>query len=152
MAKTTTAPVTQTLQTPITTFQNADGAVGTTLTNSPSNSKLHFTASSEGSVLKSMIVTSDDTSARVLVIYISTDGGTTKTPLCAVNIPTLSGQSGTIAAIDILGSTLLPGMVIDQSGKPVLPLTANARIYLGVQVAITSAKFLNIVSQAEDFI
>lgn len=151
MAKTTTAPITQSIKNAYLTFVNADGNVGTTLTNSPSNTKKLLTAGAEGSILKVLKVTSDDSSARVLNFYLSLDGGTTKTHIGSVNIPINSGANGTTADIDILASTVFLGMAIDQSGKPVLPLAPSAEIYVGPQASVTSARFINVLAVAEDF-
>lgn len=151
MAKTTTCPITQTIQNAFATLVNADGAVGTTLTTSPSNSKLLFTAGAEGSVVKSLTVSSDDSAARVLVFYISPDSGTTKYCIGTINIPLNSGATGAIANIDVLGSAVLLGLVLDQSGKPVLPLAATYRIYIGTQVAVTAAKTIVVTAVAEDY-
>ncbi len=150
MAKTTTLPITQTIQNGKVSLVNATGAVGTTLTTAPSNAQLLFTAGAEGAVVKSIMVTSDDTSARVLVFYISSDG-TTYYPLCTVNVPLNSGATGAIVNIDILGSAVVVGLPVDQAGRPIILLKATERIYVGTQVAVTAAKFINIVLQAEDY-
>lgn len=151
MAKTTTLPITQTIQNAFQAIVNGDGAVGTTLTTAPSNAKLLLTAGAEGSVIKSLIVSSDDSSARVLAFYISPDGGTTKYCIGTVNIPVNSGATGAIVNVDILGSAVLIGMALDQSGKPVLPLAATYRLYVGTQVAVTAAKTIVVTAVAEDY-
>ena len=51
--------------------------------------------------------------------------------------------------IDILGSLMIPGLALDQAGKPVLELAATNRIYVGVQTAVTAAKFINVACQSE---
>lgn len=151
MAKTTTCPIAQTIQNPAVQIANGDGAVGTGFTTNPSNTKLFFTAGAEGSVLKSLMVSSDDTATKLLVLYLSTDGGTTKYWLGCILVAITAGQTGAIANLDFLGSSLFTGLPLDQSGKPVLELTANAKLYVGVQVAVTSGKFINVVGQAEDY-
>lgn len=151
MAKTYRVPVTQTLQSIVQSFVNADGAVGTTLTTAPSNTKLLFTAGTEGAVVKSLMVASDDSSARVFVLYISPDSGTTFYCIGTVNIPVNSGATGAIANIDLFGSSVLLGLQFDQSGKAVLPLEASHRLYGGVQVAVTAAKTIVVTGVAEDY-
>lgn len=152
MAKVNTLPVAQNINGPISVqFANADGAAGTGLTTAPSNTKLLYTAGANDSVLKSIIVSSDDSSARVLNLYVSPDAGTTKYWLSAFSIPITSGNTGAIASVDILGSTLIPGLCYDQSGKAVLPLQATYRIYVGLQVAVTSGKFINVTAIGEDY-
>lgn len=151
MAKTTTCPITQSIQNAAIQIANATGASGTGFTTSPSNTTLLLTAGSEGSVLKSLIVSSDDTSARLVTFYVSTDSGTTKYWVCSVSIPATAGQTGAIANVDILGSSLVLGLPLDQSGKPVYPMAAAARMYVGVQVAVTAGKFVNVMAVAEDY-
>lgn len=151
MAKTTTCPITQSIKNDFVQFANADGACGTGFTTSPSNTKLLSTAGADDSVIKSLIVSSDDTSARLAVFYISPDGGTTKYWIGSVSIPATAGQTGTLANVDILGSAYLLGMCLDQSGKPVLPLQATYRLYVGLQVAVTSGKFVNFATVREDY-
>lgn len=151
MAVTNTLPVTQSFSDIVQTIVNADGAVGTTLTNAPTNTKVLFTAGANGSIVKSLMVCSDDSAARVLVFYISIDAGTTKTPIGTVNIPINSGATGAIANIDIFNSTVLLGFPLDQGGRSVLPMQASAILYVGTQVAVTAAKFINVTGAAENF-
>lgn len=144
-------PCTQAIQADFTSLVNATGAVGTTLTTAPSNSVLLATMGANGGVVKQLTVTSDDTSARVLVIYVSSDSGTTKYPIATVNVPLNSGATGAIVNIDVLGSAVVVGLPLDQMGKPVLELAPSNRIYVGVQVAVTAAKFLNVTCVSEQF-
>lgn len=153
MAKTTTCPITQSIQSPNPAqILNGTGNNGTSIaTTNPSNTLLVFTAGAEGSKITSLIVSSDDTSARVLSFWISNDGGTTKYHLFSVSIPATSGQTGTLAVVDILGSAYVLGMPLDQSGKPVMPLAASARLYVGSQTTVTSGKAINVQPFGEDF-
>lgn len=151
MAVTNTLPVTQAIQNDFASLVNATGAVGTTLTTAPSNSVLLSTAGANGGVVKSLTVCSDDTAARVLVIYVSPDAGTTKNPIGTVNIPITAGATGAIANVDLLNSSVLLGFPVDQSGRNVIELAPNNRIYVGVQVAVTTAKFLNVSCMSEQF-
>ena len=122
---------------------NATGAVGTTLTTAPTNSVLACTAHATlGSVISSFVVATDESTAKVLVIYRSIDAGTTKFPIGAISIPINSGQSGAIANVDILASLVLLGFPVDLSGRNCIILAAAERLYVGVQVAVTAAKFL----------
>lgn len=144
-------PCTQAIQNDFASLANATGAVGTTLTTSPSNSVLLSTAGANGSLVKSLMVCSDDSAARVLVIYVSPDSGTTKYPIGTANIPLNSGATGAIGNIDLLNSTVLLGFPVDQAGRNIIQLAPSNRIYVGVQVAVTAAKFINIMASLENF-
>jgi hypothetical protein len=151
--KVNTLPIAQNINGPATVqFANADGAAGTGLTTSPSNTKLLYTAGANDSVLKSIIVNTDEaTTVRIVNIYVSPDSGTTKNWIGSVSIPLQSGNTGVISTVDVLGATVLPGMCYDQSGKAVLPLAGTYRIYVGLQVAVTSGKFVNVTAVGEDY-
>jgi hypothetical protein len=103
-----------------------------------------YTASENDAVVKSINVVSFDSAARVMGLWvISTDNQPVL--LGAVNIPARSGDSGTVAAIDLLGGTLMPGLPYDANGKRVLPLKAGQRIAVsvptvggGVQINVTA--------------
>ena len=66
--------------------------------------------------------------------------GTVKNTLGSVNVPTLSGTSGTAAAVDLLSGTLMPGLPYDANGKRVLPLPAGAILKVASQATVTAAK------------
>lgn len=153
MAKTTTCPITQTLQTFGQSFVAADSFVAANAGTAPTNTKTVFTAGTEGSVVKSLMIATDDTAAGVYNFYISTDAGTTKYLLFSVNVPLTSGfGTGTVVNIDVLGSTVVVGLPIDQSGKPVLPMKASAVLYAAKQTAaVTASKTTHIVGIAEDY-
>ena len=77
MAKTNTNPFTQTIRNPAATLVNADSFIAANGGTNPTNIKLLLTAGSEGSIVKSLIIASDDSSARTVSFYMSTDAGTT---------------------------------------------------------------------------
>jgi hypothetical protein len=150
MAKTTTNPFTQTIKSPAAVLLNTDGAVGTTdYGTNPSNTKLLLTAGSEGSILKSLIVNNND-AARTLQFFLSTDAGTTKSLLFTVAAAANAGWT-TVPALDVLTATTVTGLPVDQSGRPVLPMEAGERLYVGVTVAVTAAKTIYINAVVEDF-
>lgn len=151
MAKTTTNPFTQTIKTPAQVLLNADGAIGTSdYGTAPSNTKLLLTAGSEGSIVKSLIVNSNDTTTRTLQFFLSLDSGVTKYLLFTVATPANAGFT-TVASVDILAASTTVGLPIDQSGRPVLPLEAEAQIYFGSTVAVNSARTIYAKAILEDF-
>jgi len=152
MAKTTTLPITQTLQSAFGTLLNADSFTAANGGTAPTNTKLLCTAGADGSILKSLILSSDDTSARVVQFWISTDAGTTKYLLGSINVAANAGTNGSNANVDFLGSSIIIGMCTDASGKYVIPLAANARVYYGVTTAvITAGRTVYVSATLEDF-
>jgi len=150
MAKTTTLPITQTIQNPVVAIVNATSFIAANGGTSPTNTVLFMTAGSEGSEVKSIMIASDDSSARVVSFYLSTDAGTTKYLLGSVSVPSSAGL--TLVNLDVLGNSLMVGLPLDQSGKPVLQLFAAARLYVGVTIAaVTAGRTVHIISQVEDF-
>lgn len=144
-------PVTQAISNDLAQLSNGTGNAGTGWTTSPSNTVLLTTAGANGSVLKSLIASSDDSSARVLTLYLSPDSGTTKYAIGSVSIAATAGNTGAIASTDLLSSTLFPGLAVDGAGKLILELAASMRLYVGVQTTITSGKLINVFAQREDF-
>ena len=150
MAKTTTLPITQTIQNPVVAIVNSTSFIAANGGTSPTNTVLFMTAGAEGSEVKAIMIASDDSSARVISFYLSTDSGTTKYLLGSVSVPSSSGL--TVVNVDVLGNALMVGLPLDQSGKPVMILLAAARIYVGVTIAvITSGRTVHLIGQVEDY-
>lgn len=152
MAKTNTNPFTQTIRNPAATLVTADSFIAANGGTNPTNTKLLLTAGSEGSIVKSLIIASDDSSARTVSFYMSTDGGTTDYLLFSVPVAANAGVNGTTINVDVLNNAVVQGLQIDQSGRPVIPLAANASIYIGViTAAVTAGRTLHVVASLEDF-
>lgn len=117
------------------TFVNADGTTEKTI----------FTAGADGSLVDSVFVTSDDTSAVVLDVFIN--DLTTSFLIGSVNVPTLSGTDGTTDGINLLDITLLPAL---QSGGS-LPLQATFKLNVAPQAAVTAAKTVTITPAGGDY-
>jgi hypothetical protein len=149
MAKTTTAPLAQDFRNKRVNILNASGNCGTATLDNPSNVQALVTAGAEGEAVKGLIVSNDD-SARVLSFWISTDAGTTKSFLFAINIPANAGFNGT--TVDVLGSTVVLGLPVDASGKPFLPLQPSAVLYVGSQTTVTAGKQVSVQAFTEDFV
>jgi hypothetical protein len=152
MAKTTTNPFTQTVRNPAATLVNGDSFIAAAGGTAPTNTKELLTAGAEGSIVKALLIASDDTAARSVSFYVSTDSGTTKYLLFTVPVAANSGVNGAAINIDILNNAFVQGLTIDQSGRPVLPLEAGAKLYIGViTAAVTSTRTLHVVATVEDF-
>ncbi len=151
MAKTFQNPFTQTITQIGQTIVNATSFTAANGGTAPTNTVLVTTAGADGSVVKSLMISSDDSSSRTVTFWVSTDSGTTKIMLGTVVIAANSG-SATIINIDVLANSIITGFSIDQSGRPILELQANARIYAGVlTAAVTSGRTLYISGYQEDF-
>lgn len=152
MAKTTTNPFTQTIRNPAATLVNADSFIAANGGTSPTNIKELLTAGSEGSIIKSLTIASDDSSARTVSFYLSTNGGTTDYLLFSVPVAATAGVNGTTINVDVLSNAFVQGLQIDQSGRPIIALAANAKIYMGViTAAVTAGRTLHVVASVEDF-
>jgi hypothetical protein len=110
-----------------------------------------YTASANDAVVKAINVSSLDSAARVMSLWIV---GSDNQPLllCSVNIPALSGNgaAGATPAVDLLNGVLLPSLIYDANGKRIIPLKAGQK--LGVSVpAVTVGTQINVVATVEEY-
>lgn len=112
--------------------------------------KTLLTASANDEVVKSLSVASTDTAARILSLWLKDASGLMQL-LCSINVPIGAGNSaGTTAAVDLLASAMIPGLVLDQNGKRVLPLKAGTVLYASVP-AVTLATFISVSCGSEQY-
>lgn len=116
------------------TFVNADGTTAKTI----------FTAGADGSVITGINVTSDDTSAVVLNVYLN--DGATDYLLGAINVPTLSGTDGSAPAVEGCDPAFIPFFAGGQAR-----LKTGYSIKAGPQAAVTAAKTVTIVGTGADY-
>lgn len=127
---TTTSPV---------TFVNADGTTPKTV----------FTAGSNDSDLKIMSLTSNDTASVNMQVFYKTGG--TAYLMGTVRAVTLSGTDGAANAIDLLNSTALPFLAVDDAGKRYIPVKTGDVIQVAPVAAVTAAKTVTIVALGYDY-
>jgi hypothetical protein len=139
VAKSTNLNFTQTIKTPCVALTSANTTVAATL----------YTAASNDAVVKSLVVSTNDTTAVNLVVCIN--NGTSDFVLGTVNIPINSGYTGAIASVDILNSSLLPGLPRDLNNRAVLPLAAGYILKVGCLATMTAAKSTNVVACVEEY-
>ncbi len=139
MAKQTNLYVTQAVKLPGVSFANADGTTAKTL----------YTAAADDAIVKSIMVTSTDTAARNLRLIVN--DGTTDRTIGTVNIPVTAGTTGAIAAVDLLGAALMPGLPLDQQGKRILPMQGGHIIKLAPLVAVTATFAIDAVAVVEEY-
>lgn len=139
MAKQTSLFITKQVKNPCKTLLPADGTALQAL----------YTASADDAVVKSLMCRSNDTAAMNVVVAIN--NGSADFILGTVNVPITAGSTGAIAAVDLLSGTLLPGLPYDQNGKRILPLQAGYILKVGVLVAITAAKQIDVTGVVEEY-
>lgn len=132
--------------------KNANLASNTIVNADASTLKTVFTAGADGSILKMLNAVSDDTSARVIKIYIDLTPGTpAPVTIGAVSVPAASGNDGSTASVNLIGAYLLPSLPFDSSGNRYLNLPAGAAIKVSSTTTVTAAKTVTIVSAGEDY-
>lgn len=153
MAKSTTLAIPQTTVNIAQSITNATSFIAVNGGTSPTNTVLVATAGSNDSIIKSLIISTDESvNIKYVSFYISKDGGTTKYLIGTVSVAILGGASGTVANTDVLGNSLLLGMEIDETGKPILRLASGTTLYAGVlTAAITYPKTLFITGVQLDY-
>jgi len=153
MAKTATNPFTQTVKNPSLILLPSVSAQSIDSVGVVTNHVLFYTAGAEGAILKSMVIASNDSSARYVSVWIQPAGSGSIYLLCQVAVPATSGfgSTGAVLNVDVLANQYVAGLVIDQSGRPVLPLEAGTKVYVGLVAALTAAKVLYVTGVAEEF-
>ena len=110
--------------------------------------KTVYTVGADGCKITCLQAVSDDSSARVLNIYINNGSDVL---LGAVNVPITSGITGLIAAVDLLTATLFPGLAYDAMGKKVILLPAGSVIKVSSQTTVTTGKTITITLFGETY-
>jgi hypothetical protein len=108
-----------------------------------------YTASTDDAVVKSLTVTTTDTAAVNLKIAIN--DGTTDFLLGTVRVALASGTDGAVASVDVLGSSLLPGLPRDLNSRSILPLKNGHILKVGCLATMTAAKQTDILAIVEEY-
>lgn len=124
--------------------------VGKRLTSSDTTSYVTlYTSATNDSVVKSITVTTTDTSAVNLKVAIN--DGTTDFLLGTVRVALASGTDGAVASVDILGSSLLPGLPRDLNSRSILPLKNGHILKVGCLATMTAAKQTDVLAVVEEY-
>lgn len=104
------------------------------------NGQTILTAGSNGTIVESLVISTDDTTAVNCFIY-GLSGATVR-PIGIVNVTANSGNLGTVANIDALANTgiTLIGQAVNENGKRVIVLEANEVLKFSCLANMTSAK------------
>lgn len=111
--------------------------------------KLCFTAGADDSDVKAIIVTSNDTAAMNIQLWIVRGG--VDYLLGTINIPTLSGTNGTVVSVDLINAVGIPGLPVDSAGKRYLPLKSGDTLKTNPLVAVTAAKTVWVSVLGQDY-
>lgn len=131
-------------------FTQEVSVVGKRLTSSDTTSYVTlYTATADDAVVKSITASSTDTAAVNLKVAIG--DGTTDYLLGTVRIAASSGTDGAAASVDILGSSLLPGLPRDLNNRTVLPLKNGFTLKVGCLATMTSARQADILAVVEEY-
>lgn len=151
MPKSTTLAIPQTTKQIDQVILTATGFTATNPGTAPTNTVLVTTAGANDSIIKSLVICTDDSVAKTVQFWVSTDNGTTKYLLGTVVVAALSGTA-TLTNIDVLGNSLMAGMEVDETGKNILRLQANSTLYAGIiTAAMTASKTLWITGTQLDY-
>lgn len=113
-------------------------------------SQLAFTANvTNGSDVKAILVTSTDTSARDLQLFITRSS--VDYSIGTVTIPITAGTVGTTPAIDLLNSTGMAGLPLDSVGKRYIPMAAGDTLRVAPTTTITTAKQIVVSVLGQDY-
>ena len=153
MAKTSTVPFSQNFNTRLVTLNSASLFIAPDAGTAPTNTVELLTAGTNDTIVKAITMSSSDTTLRTIAFYISSDvAPTEKHLLFTVPAPANSGFTGASSNVDVIGSTLVNGFPVDQSGKNVLLLKAGFKLWIGViTAAITANKNIYVQAFCEDF-
>lgn len=133
MAVTHTAVLVQTPKITPNSWTNSDSA---------NTKKTVATAGANGSKVVGLIATSTDTSARVAQVW-HTRSATSRL-LASVSVPAASGSDGTTAGVNLLGSTLMPGLPVDNDGQTYFFLESGDTLQVSFTAQVTSAKEIDV--------
>lgn len=142
MTKTYTIPCVQNANNLTVQLSNATGA-GTKV--------VAWTAGANDSVLKSFGVTSTDTAAQVLQVWINIGGAGTDILAGSVTVAAGAGNDGVTTAVDVMRSTLIPWLSYDSNGNHVFNAKAATTVKVSTVAVVTSGKNVNCIGEGGDF-
>lgn len=117
----------QTIKNAILRLNNASGTTAQTL----------YTAAGDGIMIDELMATSTDTATAYLIQLFAVISATNYL-LGTINVPANSGANGTVAAVNLLNTTLIPGLATDAYGNPVLILDSGTGLAAKSTTTITN--------------
>jgi hypothetical protein len=112
--------------------------------------KTIYTGGSNGSKINGLIAVSTDTSDRDVQISITRSG--TSYPLGTVTVVAGSGNSGSVASVNMFSVLKLVGLPLDSDGNPaILLLDASDALTASALTTVTAAKAITLTAFGADF-
>lgn len=110
--------------------------------------KTIWTAGANGSLLQALFLSSTDTADRTINFYITRSA--TDYLVCTITATANSGNSATIAAIDVLRHAMLQGLMYDMAGNRQLRLKSGDVLKFASTATITANKLITCFADGED--
>ena len=110
--------------------------------------KTVVTAGANGTKVTGLSASSND-AARIVVISLVRSA--VVYILTTVTVAANAGTDGTVAATNLINTTILPSLPIDNDGQPYLLLKSGDTLTAAVTVAVTAAKTISIAAIGADF-
>jgi hypothetical protein len=111
--------------------------------------KTLVTAGADGTIVSRILVTSTDTSAKDLALYVTISA--VDYLIGTVAIPANSGFTNAVPTVGLFDATQIPSLQIDNNGNKYLQLGTGAVLKVKVLTAVTAAKIINVVAQSGNF-
>lgn len=139
MAVTATPIFPQTIKNSVVTIVNADA----------SGAKTVYTAGTNGSKIESWIISSTDSVARDLQIFMVISA--TSYQMTTINIPINAGNTNAIVPVNILAHAQFPGLAKDSNGNPYIYLASGTSLTISSTTTVTSPKVIYSMIQGGDY-
>jgi len=155
MAVTSTPAFTQAITSTHTVLLNATAVQSISNAGVPSNIVSISPSSTNGSVIKSINITTNNSAALTLYLW-QYSSGSVYTLLGTVIVPAYAGFGsslgiGGLASYDVLADPYMTTFAIDQSGKPTLLLPSGYSLAIGTKAQVVNNLAAWITVTKEDF-
>lgn len=130
--------------------QTLTNGVKTIIAADAQNAKIATSAGTNGSKVESWLISSTDTSARDVQIFLAISS--VSYLLTTITIPAGAGNTASVPPINILGAgTQFPGLARDSNGNPYIYLAPGATLIIIALTTVTAAKTIFSVIQQGDY-
>jgi hypothetical protein len=100
--------------------------------------KVLYAGGANGSKVTVLTLATDDSAAQNMQVWVKRGG--VYSLLGTVPIAALSGGGGTVAAVDLLGASWLPGLAMDNDGQHYILLQSSDTLEVSALATVTAAK------------
>lgn len=111
--------------------------------------KTLITAGTDGTVVSELLITSTDSSARDLAVYVTISA--VDYLIGTVSIPANSGFSSSVPSVGFFDSTQVASLPTDNNGHKFLVLGSGAVLKVKTLTTVTTAKAIQVVAQCGNF-